>query len=394
MVDGESLSPASLAIGRAEVVGRLERTRRVAAAGGYDALLVLGRSFYERPGDLAYLTNHFPPFPTAPFLPGRRGAGHAALLLPVDGAPLLVVDHPSVHRPLVAVDDIRPTPDVIGGVIEALRGLPRLRRLGVVGSDLLPWSAANDLATALPELALVAADDLVRRQRAIKSAAEIALLQRAAVVAELGLRAAVAAIRPGAGEREVCAAGTHACLLAGADFVRYFRVHSGQYSAWGSRWPQATDRRIVEGDIIALDAIGAVAGYAFDVNRTAVCGRPAAETRRLLEAGLAASAAAVAAVAAGVPVASVVAAGRQSIERSGFGAYASASTGHGIGLETVEAPLLAAGSSESLEEGMVLCVEPGIFQPGLGGCSTEQIVVVTATGASVLTTLTGRLWAQ
>lgn len=387
----EELSPASLAIDRGEVAGRLARTRQAVVGAGYDALLVLGRSFYERPGDLAYLTNHFPPFPTAPFLPGRRGTGHGALVLPAGAAPVLVVDHPSVHRALVPIDDIRPNPDVIGGVIEALRAVPDLRRLAIAGSDLLPWPAAQDLAGALPRTTLVAADALVRRQRAIKSAAEVALLQRAARVAEAGLQAAVAAIEAGVNERAICAAGTNACLLAGADFVRYFRVHSGPYSAWGSRWPQATDRRIATGDIVALDAIGAVAGYAFDVNRTAVCGRPSADQRRMLEAGLAASDVAVQAVGAGVPISDVVMAGRRMIEQAGFGPYASASAGHGIGLETVEAPMLTPGAG-SLEAGMVLCVEPGIFQPGLGGCSTEHMVVVTADGAQALTTLSGRLW--
>ena len=391
MGEAESLSPSGLAIDRSEVAGRLERTRRAAAAAGYDALLVLGRSFYERPGDLAYLTNHFPPFPTGPFFPGRRGTGYAALLLPVQQAPVLIVDHPSVHRPLIPIEEIRPNPDLFGGVIEAVRAVAGLRHLGVVGSDLLPWPAAQALHAACPTLQMSAADALVRRQRAIKSAAEIRLLQRAAEVAEVGLRAALAAIRPGVGERAICAAGTSACLLAGADFVRYFRVHSGPYSSWGSRWPQATDRRVAAGEIVALDAIGAVAGYAFDVNRTAVCGRPDDDQRRLLEAGLAASAAAVATVAAGVPVSAIVAAGRAAAAQAGF--TASASAGHGIGLETIEEPMLVPGTGD-LEEGMVVCVEPGIFQPGLGGCSTEQMVVVTATGGRSLTTLAGRLWAD
>lgn len=389
-----SLSPPSLAIDRAEVTARLRRTRALAEAAGYDALLVLGRSFYERPGDLAYLTNHFPPFPTAPFWPGRRGTGHGALVLPVAGEPVLIVDHPSVHRPLVPIADIRPQPDVFGGVIVALRAVAGLKRLGVVGSDLLPWTAAQDLAAALPAVALQPADALVRSQRAIKSPAEGAILQRAANVAEAGLRAAVAAISPGASERAVSAAGTAACLTAGADFVRYFRVHSGPYSSWGSRWPQATDRRIEAGDIVALDAIGAVQGYGFDVNRTAVCGSPDAKRRKLLEAGLKASAAAVAAVRHGVPIRDVVAAGRAVSERAGFGRGASASAGHGIGLETVEAPMLLADSAELLQEGMVLCVEPGIFLPELGGCSTEQMVVVTAEGSRALTALTGRLWQE
>jgi hypothetical protein len=78
--------------------------------------------------------------------------------------------------------------------------------------------------------------------------------------------------REGVTEREVCAAGTAACLRAGADFVRYFRVHSGPWSAAGSRWPQAMDRPIRAHEVVVLDAIGAVGGYGFDVNRTAVKG--------------------------------------------------------------------------------------------------------------------------
>lgn len=392
MTEQEALSPPTLAISRNEVAGRLERTRGALSRAGYDALLVLGRAFYERPGDLAYLTNHFPPFPTAPFAEGRRGVGHGALVLPASGAPVLLVDHPSVHRPLVPIDDIRPDPDVVGGIIEALGAITPLKQVGVVGSDILPWSAAQDLQAAMPQVTWEPADALVREQRIIKSPAEVALLRRAAIVAEAGLRAAVAAIRPGVAERDICAAGTAACLRAGADFVRYFRVHSGPYSSWGSRWPQATDRRVAEGNIVALDAIGAVAGYAFDVNRTAACGELSAERRRLLEAGMAASAAAVAALADGVSIAEIVAVGRSVIERAGFGAFASASTGHGIGLETVEAPSLLASNTGMVRAGMALCIEPGIFQPGLGGCSTEQMVIVRQTGAEALTTLTGRLW--
>ncbi|HYO29143.1 MAG TPA: hypothetical protein VER37_01065, partial [Thermomicrobiales bacterium] len=66
-------------IGAVEVQDRQERTRRLAAVAGFDALLVVGRSFYDRPGDLAYLSNHFPPFPSTVFSDGNRGTGHAFL---------------------------------------------------------------------------------------------------------------------------------------------------------------------------------------------------------------------------------------------------------------------------------------------------------------------------
>ncbi|MEZ4529925.1 MAG: hypothetical protein R2855_02750 [Thermomicrobiales bacterium] len=64
--------------------------REKASAAGLDGLLVVGRSFYDRPGDLAYLSGHFPPFPTTVFSEGNRGMGHAMLLLPVVGEPVLL----------------------------------------------------------------------------------------------------------------------------------------------------------------------------------------------------------------------------------------------------------------------------------------------------------------
>ena len=63
-------------IDRAEIEERQSRARELAERAGYDALLVIGRSFYDRPGDLAYLTNHFPPFPATVFTEEHRGLGH------------------------------------------------------------------------------------------------------------------------------------------------------------------------------------------------------------------------------------------------------------------------------------------------------------------------------
>src|SRR5215203_5922244 len=77
-------------ITKEEVRERQERSRAAAESAGYQALLVVGRSFYDRPGDLAYLTNHFPPFPSTVFSEGNRGMGHAILLLPVVAEPVLL----------------------------------------------------------------------------------------------------------------------------------------------------------------------------------------------------------------------------------------------------------------------------------------------------------------
>lgn len=387
MDESAALSPSTLAIAASEVAERLERTRRAAQAAGYDSLLVIGRSFFERPGDLAYLTNHFPPFPTAPFLPTQRGTGHAVLILPVSHEPLLIVDHPAVHRSLIPIDTICPAPDVFGMVSSYLHDKPAWHMLGIVGSDLLPWAAWILLQEALPSAYFAVADDLVRKQRRVKSPAERALLLEAIRVAETGLSTALDAIVPGVTEREVSAQGTAACLRAGADFVRYFRVHSGPYSSWGSRWPQATDRQLVNGDVIVLDAIGAVHGYAFDLNRTTVCGSANTLIRERYALNQQAIAAMRSYIRPGALVADVVQAAYQVYVAAGVQSFAARTSGHGIGLETVEEPLLLLDNPELLVENEVLCIEPGLFDPISIGITTEEVIHVTSQGAEQLTQL-------
>lgn len=378
-----------------EIRGRQELARQAAAGAGYDALLVVGRSFYDRPGDLAYLTNHFPPFPTTVFSEGNRGMGHAIFLLPVLGEPVLLTDARK-HRPdLVVVDDVRAAGD-LGAALIALLQETYLEdgNIGLIGDDILPAAIDRQLLHELPGLTLESDPFILASLRANKSQSELALLRRAALCADAALMTANAMIRRGGvTEREVCAEAIAAALRAGADFVRYFRVHSGPWSAFGSRWPQAMNRRIEPGEIVVLDAIGAYQGYQFDVNRTTVCGEPDAETRRLLETTLEATNAAVAAIRPGVPVSQVADAAVEVMQRGRYGDYFGGMLGHAIGLETVELPYLKVGEPTQLQPNMVLCVEPGLFIPDVAGAAIEQEVIVHAKGpAEIITPTPANLW--
>ncbi len=389
-----TVTPDVPAITRNEIRDRQVEARRRADDAGYDALFVVGRSFYDRPGDLAYLTNHFPPFPTTVFSEGNRGMGHAALLLPVEGDPVLLTDARR-HRPdLVAVDDVRATNDLGRGMVDLLRERQLAGgRVGLVGDDILPAAIDRFIASQLPDLRFGAETEIVAGMRAIKSPAEQALMRRAALCADAALTTATEMIRAGGvTEREVCAEAIAAAMRSGADFVRYFRVHSGPWSAMGSRWPQAMNREIQPGEVVALDAIGAYQGYGFDVNRTTVCGSPDEDTRSLLETTLEATQAAVDAVRAGVTVDTVAQAAVRVMNDSPFGDYFRGMLGHAIGLETVELPYLKTGEQTVLKEGMVLCIEPGLFIPEVAGAAIEQEVIVTAGGCDVITPTPMRLW--
>ncbi len=186
-----------LRISRDEFLTRQTRTRELAAAAGYAGVMVIGRSFYDRPGALAYLTHHFPPFPATEFEGPMRGLGHGVFILPVEGPGTLVVDGGSYRDELVVADEVCVAPDLPVGTAAVLYKLGLgSTQVGLIGEDILPLTFFGELLDEVPNLDLIPDERLVAQQRLVKSPAEQVLLRRAAEIAELGLEAALAAIRP------------------------------------------------------------------------------------------------------------------------------------------------------------------------------------------------------
>ncbi len=138
--------------------------------------------------------------------------------------------------------------------------------------------------------------------------------------------------------------------------------------------------------------------YYGDCTRTVVHGEVSDELSRMHAAVVAAKAAATAATRAGVTGEDVHAATRQSILASGYqmglpgddqpDSYCGMThgTGHGIGLDVHEPPLLDA-NGPPLVVGDALTIEPGLYRRDLGGVRVEDMVIVTADGCENLNTL-------
>jgi Xaa-Pro aminopeptidase len=143
---------------------------------------------------------------------------------------------------------------------------------------------------------------------------------------------------------------------------------------------------IEAGDLVVIDFGAAVDGYGSDMTRTFVCGgQPTADQDSLYDAVRSAQAAGVAAVRAGAEQVSIDHACRSVLAANGLADAFIHGTGHGIGLEIHEQPILSARSVGILAADLVVTVEPGAYVPGRGGVRVEDSVLVTADGCDPIT---------
>ena len=229
--------------------------------------------------------------------------------------------------------------------------------------------------------------DLVERLRLRKDAGELAILRRAGTLLSEVAGRLGEWVRAGRAERDVAADIDRAILAAGFSKPAFETiVASGPNSARTHARPGS--RTLAEGDLVVLDFGGVLDGYCVDLTRMAAIGRVSPEAVELYSAVRSAHGAALKAIRAGRPARSVDGAARQVLDDKGLGGAFVHGTGHGLGLEVHEAPRLSRLSplDEVLEAGMVCTIEPGAYVPGLGGARLEDDVVVTESGAEVLTT--------
>jgi len=242
------------------------------------------------------------------------------------------------------------------------------------------------LLDALPNTARSFASDTVGHLRLRKDSSEIAALRENARIADLAQTALRAAIRPGITENELAEVAKAAFMAEGA-VPEFLIVGAGANSAFPHH--HTGDTALKPGDAIVVDIGGRKDGYFSDITRMACCG-PLPDGYGAVHAVVdAAVQAALAAIRPGVRARDVDAAARDVITKAGYGEYFTHRTGHGLGQEIHEPPYITGVSDVVLEAGMVFTIEPGIYLPGRFGIRLEEVAVVTATGAEILSTLPG-----
>ena len=270
------------------------------------------------------------------------------------------------------------------------------KRLGLSRSDLsygdfltLPEAVERMPEADRPDL--VPAPPLIERLRSRKDAGEIALLEQAIAIAERAFLDVTATLEPGVTEREFAAALDAAVKKHGARGLSFEPIVAG-----GERgaMPHAdlSDRPFAPGEPIIVDWGAELSGYCSDLTRTFHLGPEPERFREVYEIVREAQQAAIEGVEAGMGGADAHALAASVIERHGYGEFFTHGLGHGVGLDVHDyPPYLGPSSEDTLEDGMVFTIEPGIYLPGWGGVRIEDIVTLEGGRARQLSHLDSTL---
>jgi len=231
---------------------------------------------------------------------------------------------------------------------------------------------------------------VVEQLRAVKDAGEVKTIQRCADAAAQALEHIKPFLVPGIREIDIATEMEYFVRGRGFDGMAFPTIVA--FGPNGSRCHHVpTKRRLRGGDPILIDWGVRIDGYVSDLTRTFFHNKIPRRFERIYRTVLEAQRRAIRRIRAGAASGDVDAAARNHIAKARFGPRFGHGLGHSIGLQVHETPSFGKGSHDVLKRGMVLTVEPGIYYPGLGGVRIEDDVLVTASGARVLSAVPKRL---
>jgi Xaa-Pro aminopeptidase len=344
------------------------------------------------------------------YLAGTRQNG--ALWVPAAGEPVLLVRKSFARaKAETAVRDVRPFP--------SSKELPQaLGARGKVGAafEAVPQATLDWWRKSLPGVELVDAGIVLREQRSVKSAAELATLRQGAaricsVLAEVPgfLRAGMREVdlsaeievrlRRAGNEGVPRLRGFNSELFIGLAVAGDGASDAGYFDGpvvgrgLSPAYPQGASARVIRaGEPVIVDFTAVFGGYVVDMTRTAVVGKLAPELERAFEVARAIQDEVARNLRPGVPAVELWEHARAMAEQAGLGdrfmgppGDQARFVGHGVGLELDELPVLAPGFKAPLVLGQTIAVEPKFVFPGVGAVGIENTFAVGERGGEKLT---------
>lgn len=372
-----------------------KRVRQIMARDDLDALVV------RAPDNILYLTNYW------------TMKGYDIAIFPREGDPTLLVIEPQ-HKEAQRTawnKDVRyfkfyhpsdprpPTSRSLDLCLEVLRERKLTERVGVELSQL---SQICDRMVGEPSLYtqgyfdafrgaakhIVDATPLLAEARAIKTEQEIERMRLANELAALGMEQARARLKVGMKESEVAATiegHIHAVGVGYKGKVEMARAFTLVWSGKGIATFTATSHRPVQANEPTLVEIWVCAdGYWTDLTKNLCPGKLTPEYNKLLEQLLKIFREASGYAREGASLAELDRMIRKGIDAAGYPGQPSHPVGHGVGARAHEPPYAHQAAPGTMQRGMVLAIEPGIYWEGGGGLRLEDNFLITGNGSEKL----------
>lgn len=367
----------------------------------------LEAAIFRLPEDVVYVSGYWPFY------------GLCYIFFPLDGEPSIVTiaDEEShvekswisdVH--LLGVESVDRFADPVNEAFKIIRDLAEDKKLtgkaiGYEGSMELfstnyqrreLWSVGvpfyEGLKRALPKAQIMDIAGLIYELRSMKTPNEVRVMKIVNKIADMGLEAFHNAIQEGTREVDVQAIVEHEVVSKGVGYDGVERalavafVMSGKNSAEAYKmYNVSTEKKLKTGDLVLIELNVNVEGYWSDTTRVHVLGVPSKAQKRLFDAVIEAQQVAIDKIKDGVPASEVNDAASDVVRRYGLEKYLRHRLGHGIGCSLHEPiPALHHASKHILRANMIHSVEPGLYDPDLGGVRIEDMVLDTEHGAERL----------
>ena len=382
-----------LRISWSEYGRRLDRLREHMKEEGFDAYLITNgvsifyfSHFYhmvtERPAALLVEPDGKPVF-----LGPRLEADHLRLQTPLVGECYTYLDYPGEKHPMERFT---------GWLTELGYGKAKIGTDNPAGAGGTMGYGGPKLNELLKEAELVQDGQYLWDIKLIKSREEIDLIRESAKWGNLAHTYLQEYTSPGLYDMEIKQMATLEATSAmkktlGSEYesVKGRAVYAGFRGqvGWKSAMPHSIDlnRPIKDGDVLVTGAVADVGGYGSELERNMIVGESTGKMEKMFKVMCRAQEAAAEALKPGNTCADVDKAANKVFKDSGYWELVKHHTGHGLGLLGHEPPYLDQGNPQPLMPGMVVSIEPGIYELGYAGFRHSDTLAVTEDGCEWIT---------
>ncbi|GGC96937.1 putative dipeptidase YkvY [Thalassobacillus devorans] len=253
-----------------------------------------------------------------------------------------------------------------------------------IEKDVLSYGRSELLLQQFPEAKVRDIAGILNNMRVIKDASEVEIIRRAAALADYGVKVGTESLQIGITEMEVLAKIEYELKKKGVREMSFSTmVLFGEKSGHPHGAPG--DRRLEKGDFVLFDLGVVLEGYASDITRTFIYQSASDQQREIYDTVLKAQKASLEISKPGTRIGDLDQTARDIIEAAGYGDKFPHRIGHGMGINVHEFPSMSHLNDGQLKEGMVYTIEPGIYDPAIGGVRIEDDVLVTDEGYETLT---------